>query len=675
MSTDRVTLPILDAVTLTAACAQMLSDARARMATLAALPLEAATPQAVLDVWDDEAIRIENIAGPIAILNNVHPDKPVRDAADAAMRELSMFTTELFQNEALFERVRAVEPSTGAERQLKKDLIETFEDTGVALPQDRRARAKAISEQLVVLNQEFSRNIRDNATRLTFAPAECEGLPESYLARVPRDADGNVVLGFDYPDFNPFMANARNEAARRRYYIAYLNRGTGRNGEILDEIVALRRELAGLYELPSYAHYVTRRRMAASPDAVHAFLSDVRAVVAAVEARDVDELRQLKAEMTGTPLDAVQLHRWDVSFYSERLRARRYDVDQEALRRYFPMPQALDWLLHVSSRVFGVRFEAVTVPVWHEDVRYYDVIDAESGIRIGGIYCDLYPREGKFTHAAAWPVRGASRRVGRTPITRDGRQLRSPRPDPRRARDVLPRVRPRAARRALGDALQPARRHERRAGFRRGALADLRGVGASARDPRTMREVCPECPVMDAALVDRLNAARRFGAGMQYARQHLYASFDMALYGEQPRPAFDTWKQMEEATTLGLRARHGLPRHVLAYRRRLRRRILRLHVGGGRSRSTCVGLRREPDRPGDRQAVPARDPEPWRRGASARPGAAIPRAPGEQRGVPEGTASGNARRRGWRTRPKPAVHLYSHVGQAFRPACERDLQG
>ena len=120
-----------------------------------------------------------------------------------------MFTTELFQNEALFDRVRAVEPRTAAQRQLKKDLIETFEDTGVALPQDRRARAKAISEQLVVLNQEFSRNIRDNETRLTFTPAECEGLPEGYLARVPRDADGNVVLGFDYPDFNPFMANAR----------------------------------------------------------------------------------------------------------------------------------------------------------------------------------------------------------------------------------------------------------------------------------------------------------------------------------------------------------------------------------------------------------------------------------------------------------------------------------
>ena len=103
----------------------------------------------------------------------------------------------------------------------------------------------------MVLNQEFSRNIRDNETRLTFTPDECEGLPDAYLARVPRDAEAAWCWGSTIPDFNPFMANARNEEARRRYYIAYLNRGTSRNTEILDEIVALRRELASLYELPA----------------------------------------------------------------------------------------------------------------------------------------------------------------------------------------------------------------------------------------------------------------------------------------------------------------------------------------------------------------------------------------------------------------------------------------
>ena len=119
------------------------------------------------------------------------------------MRDLAMFTTELFQNEALFERVRAVEPRTEAQRQFRKDLIETFEDTGVALPQDRRARAKAISETLVVLNQEFSRNIRDNETRLTFTPEECEGLPDAYLARVPRDAEGPRGAGVRLPGLQP----------------------------------------------------------------------------------------------------------------------------------------------------------------------------------------------------------------------------------------------------------------------------------------------------------------------------------------------------------------------------------------------------------------------------------------------------------------------------------------
>ena len=551
MSTRRVTLPILDDVSLTAACAHILAAARARVASLAALPLDRVAPETVLDPWDDEAIRLENIAGPIAILNNVHPDKSVRDAADASMRELATFTTELFQNEALFDRVRAVEPRTPAQRQLKKDLIETFEDTGVALPQDRRARAKAISEQLVVLNQEFSRNIRENETRLTFTPDECQGLPEAYLARVPRDADGNVVLGFDYPDFNPFMANARDESARRRYYIAYLNRGTSRNGEILDQIVALRRELAHLYDLASYAHFVTRRGMAGTPDAVHAFLADVRSVVAEVEARDVEELRRLKAELTGTAPAAVQLHRWDVSYYSERLRERRYDVEQEALRKYFPMPQTLDWLLHVSGRVFGVRFDAAAVPVWHEDVRYYDVIDDASGALVGGIYCDLFPREGKFTHAAAWPVRGASTRAGRLPITVMVANF---------DRGGLTHDEVETFFHEFGHVLHGVL-SETHYNQHAGTNVERDFVEAPSQiyeewtrrleSLATIRDVCPDCPVMDAALVDRLNAARRFGAGMQYARQHLYATFDMTLYGEQPRPAFETWREMEEATRLG----------------------------------------------------------------------------------------------------------------------------
>lgn len=551
MAVERVTLPILDAVTLKAACTQMLADARARVAELETLPLADATPERVLDRWDADAIALEDIVGPVAILNNVHPDKSVRDAADGCVLELSRFQVEVFQNEALFERVRAVVPATPAQEQLKKDLIEAFEDTGAALPPAKRARAKAIADRLTELNQEFERNIRENPARLTFTPGEYEGLPASYLERVPRDEQGHIVLGFDYPDFNPFMANAKNGGARQRYYVAYLNRGTPRNLAVLEEIVALRKELAALYDMPSYAHFALRRRMADSPEAVTSFLNDVQAAVADVEKRDVEELRKLKAEMTGTPLEQTVINRWDVPYFSERLRERRYQIDQEALRRYFPMPQTLDWVLHVSSRLFGVRFERAAVPVWHEDVLYYDVRDAASGAFIGGIYLDLYPRDGKFTHAAAWPVRGVSRRVGRTPISVLVTNF---------DRRGLTHDEAETFFHEFGHVLHGVL-SETEYNAHAGTSVQRDFVEAPSQifeewtrrldSLSTIREVCADCPVMDEALVRRLNDARRFGQGILYARQHLYAAYDMALYGPAPGRAMAVWQEMEGGTTLG----------------------------------------------------------------------------------------------------------------------------
>ena len=158
------------------------------------------------------------------------------------------------------------------------------------------------------------------------------------------------------------------------------------------------------------------------------------------------------------------------------------------------MPQTLDWLLHVSSRVFGVRFEAAAVPVWHEDVRYYDVIDEAT--RHPHRRHLLRPLPARRQVHARCRVAGARREHagGAHADHGDGRQLRPQRPHAQRGGDVLPRVRPRAARRALGDALQPARRHERGARLRGGALADLRGMDAPSRDTRDHSRGVPRLP-------------------------------------------------------------------------------------------------------------------------------------------------------------------------------------
>ncbi len=550
-SAERATIPILDASDVTRACERALGQARGLIARIEAVPLESASVESILDLWDDTATVLEDAFGPISLLNSVHPDSEVRDAADVALVQESSFLTDVFQNEAFYQRVQRVVPKSIAARELRKHLLEAFEDSGVSLPPEKRQRFKEISERLTELGQEFAKNIRENATRLTFTPEECRGLPQSWIDRVPRDENGNVVVGFDYPDYVPFLMNALDEDARRRYWTANTLRGTARNLDVLDEIVALRKEIADLYEVPSFAHYVTKRRMVENPDTVKRFLEDVRSVVTEAELRDLSELAELKAELTGARPEEARINRWDVSFYRERLRERRYAIDQEELRKFFPTEPTVRWMLDISERLYGVRFERGEVPVWHEDVMYLDVRDAETGAHAGGIYLDLYPRDGKYKHAAAWPVRGVSRRSGRNPIsvlvTNFNRQGLT--------HDELETLLHEFGHVLHGVLSTTHYLAHSGTSVQRDfveAPSQMYEEWASRMESLSLlRNHCGECPGIDESLVERLNAAKKFGSGIDYGRQLLYASFDMALSNETPGRALDVWKEMEGATPMG----------------------------------------------------------------------------------------------------------------------------
>ena len=550
-SAERATIPILDAAAVTRVCEEALASARELLARIEAVPLDDAGIENVLDLWDDTATVLEDAFGPISLLNSVHPDSQVRDAADLALIQESSFLTDVFQNEGFYQRVQRVVPHTIAAREMQKHLLEAFEDSGVSLPPEKRQRFKEISERLTELGQEFAKNIRENATRLSFTPEECRGLPQSWLDRVPRDEQGNVVVGFDYPDYVPFLMNAHDEDARRRYWHANTTRGTSRNLDVMDEIVSLRKEIADLYEVPSYAHYVTKRRMAEHPEKVRQFLDEVRNVVTEAELRDLSELAETKAELRDTPVEETNIHRWDVSYYRERLRERRYAIDQEELRKFFPTPPTVRWMLDISERLYGVRFERTEVPVWDEDVIYLDVLDAESGAFIGGIYLDLYPREGKYKHAAAWPVRGVSSRNGRKPIsvlvTNFNRQGLT--------HDELETLLHEFGHVLHGVLSNTHYLAHSGTSVQRDfveAPSQMYEEWASRMESLSLlRNHCVDCPAIDESLVERLNAAKKFGAGIDYGRQLLYAAFDMALSSEEPGRSMDVWAAMEGATPMG----------------------------------------------------------------------------------------------------------------------------
>ncbi|HEX6179196.1 MAG TPA: M3 family metallopeptidase [Thermoanaerobaculia bacterium] len=554
---ERTTIPILDAATMNAACKQTIVTARDAAKEFAAIPIESMSADH-LAKWDDTSIALENVIGPVAILASVHPDSRVRDAGQDCLVQFSSLQTEIFQNEDLYKRVAAIKTADAVQSKLRQDLLDGFEDSGVSLPAAKREKVKELDNRITTLSQEFSKNIRDNSTKLTFTLAEAKGLPASYIERT-KDGNGNIVVGFDYPDFVPFMSNAENEEARKRYYVEYQKRGTARNLAILDEIVTLRKELVALYGYPTFAHYVTRRRMVEKPETVDTFLRDVSRAVTEIEKRDLEEIRKLKAETLGTPLAQTRLNRWDLAYWRERLREKRYAIDQEALRKYFPAKATQDWLIDITERLYGVKFESAVVPVWHPEVQYFDVKDAGTGDFIGGVYLDLFPRDGKFKHAAAWPVRGVSTRVGRKPISvlvtnfdRKGLTFDEVETFFHEFGHVMHGV-----------------LSETRYNQHAGTSVQLDFVEAPsqiyeewAKDPRALELLkthCQGCPTIDAATLQRVKESERFGAGIDYARQHLYAAFDMSLASARNEKSLEAWKRLEGSTPLGFVAGTEFP--------------------------------------------------------------------------------------------------------------------
>lgn len=550
---ERPLLPLLNAEQVTGGCASTIADLRKRVNALEQMAeARARDPKVLFAQWDALQIAQEDFQGPTELFGEVSPDKQVRSAAEPCMVEFSKFSSDLLQNEKLYGMFKEVEAGDAAERKLKRDILWAFEDTGVSLPADKRARMKEILTKLEELGQEFSRNIRDNNQRLAFTPAEVEGLPKDYLAKAKRDDKGNYLLGFAYPEYVPFMESAHDAAARQRFQYAFSNRGTSKNLDILEQAIALRKEMAGLFGLPSFADFVIRRRMAATPDAVNKFLEEVRTAVTASEKTEIEELRAFKAKASGQPLADTVIYRWDLAYLQQQLKKARFNLDPNELRKNFPADAAVAWILHISGLQYGIEFRRVEVPVWNSEVEFYDVIDTRTKQRISGIYLDLFPREGKFSHAAAFGVRSASTAIGRTPITVLVANFNKAGFDNEEMGTLT---------HEFGHVLHGVLSNTRFAA-QSGTSVERDFVEAPsqmyeewARSLDTLSLVAKfcknPCPAVDAELVDKMTAVHNYGRGVRYARQLLYASFDMSIYSARPKDPMAAWTRMEGATPLG----------------------------------------------------------------------------------------------------------------------------
>lgn len=545
-------MPIYDATTLSLACKAVLRQARETAKKLSQQDFANSQDNGFLEAWDRSGMATENVLGPVYLQAYVHPDAAVRDAGQQCILDVTQFQTELFQNPALYQQVLdsvPAEPALAASLQLRQDLIHAFTASGVSLPGKKRLMAREISQRLQKLAQDFQSNLRDNSNQLYFSEAEVAGLAESWKDAV-RQEDGRYAVGYDYPQYFPFMRNANSEKARERYYRGFTTRGGDKNLGILDEVVALRAELATLHGLANFATMATQNRMAKNPATIEKFLADVGEKVATLEARDLEYLTHLKATDSGKP--GAKLAQWDLPFYLEKARQQQFAVDQEELRQYFPTQATVAWALAINQQLLGLRIEAAQAPLWHPDVQYYDVYDSGDDSYLGAIYLDLLPRDGKYKHAAAFSVRSGSQLQERRPTSVLVTNF-----DPK----GLSQTEVETLLHELGHVFHGVlsktwyASHSGTEVKRDFVEAPSQMLEAWAQRYETLSTVanyCDNCPTIDKAMVQRLEAAQKFGQGTFYARQHLYASFDMALAsGDSLGSAQSLWAQMEGATPLG----------------------------------------------------------------------------------------------------------------------------
>ncbi|ANG61028.1 oligopeptidase A [Marinobacterium aestuarii] len=350
---------------------------------------------------------------PVSHMNSVVNGDALRQAYNACLPKLSQYWTELGQNQQLFEAFSHLAENDqsldGPQRKVVANTLRDFRLSGIALPAEGQQRYAELQQQLSLLTTRFSENVLDatNAWSLLLTDeSELAGLPEMALAGARQSAEAREQQGWlftlDFPSYFAVVTHADNRDLRRQLYSAYATRaselGTDAkwdNTQLINDILALRHELAQLLGFGNYAEYSLATKMAESTDQVIGFLDDLATRARTAGQQEYRELCDFAREHYGLET----LEAWDLAYCSEKLKQARYEVSQETLRPYFPMPKVLDGLFQVAGRLFDIQIEEVTeFDRWHKDARLFNVL--RKGERLASFYLDPYARDNK--RGGAW---------------------------------------------------------------------------------------------------------------------------------------------------------------------------------------------------------------------------------------------------------------------------------
>lgn len=349
----------------------------------------------------------DNFFNKMGLLGEVSPKKEVRDAAHQIATEMSQKLVDIEYDRDLF--ISLVEYYEGnfsdEKKKLRKEDIKLLEETlreyrrmGFDLPDAMQKKLKVLMKKTSKLSIQFRQNINDYQDYILCTEEEMKGLSARFISTLPKHTDGRYIVSLQYPHLFPFMAEAENRGKREELALKNLKKGGVKNLKIIEELVALRHEIAKILGYKHHADFRTETRMAKNAKTVDEFQGSLLKTLAPLAKKDGEVLRT-----HAKSLGIKKLEHYDIGYVATSLKKKLYDLDPETVKGYFPLEHVRKELFSLCENLFSIVIAEYAVPLWHKDVKMYQINDTD-GTLIGYFSVDLFPREGKFGHAAMFDV-------------------------------------------------------------------------------------------------------------------------------------------------------------------------------------------------------------------------------------------------------------------------------
>ena len=419
-------LPKFDEIKLAAVESQleaMLNDNLTRIDGL--VKNDEPTWDSLIQPLEDIDSKLDQFWGMLSHLNSVCNSDEIREVYGACIPKLTIYQSKISHNFELFKRLMTIKESAEfnnlhyAQQKAIDNNIRDFKLSGIDLPAEKKEQYTNICQRLAELANKFEQNVLDATAAFKHHVAdkeECSGIPESTLVvaaeKAKAEGKDGYIFTIDIPTYIAVIQYADSQELRKIMYTAYTTRASDQgpnanefnNQKIMDEILELRQNLAALLDFNSYAEYSLATKMVATAKDVLKFLDDL---VDASKDKAKSELDDL-ALFAKTQLGIDNLHAWDITYASEKLRMHEYDINDEQLRPYFPCQKVIAGMFSITEDLFQIKLEPITdAPIWHQDVLVYKVLN-EQNETIAVLYMDLYARQSK--RGGAWMTDFRTRR-------------------------------------------------------------------------------------------------------------------------------------------------------------------------------------------------------------------------------------------------------------------------